>query len=184
MPKLSKITVACTKTGQFWEKSQFWLTQSQQNDCKFWTVESQQNDQFGNLYISSHGEARNIKFVQHVNPIQKVPLGTRPQELVMSLPHNHVTLTNLFISSYRDYYYQIWSVKTFFSIWVFFHGHSWFKGQQWKGKAISLSPLHHFYQLHRHLGISRVITAGSLALHIASRMKPGTFGFWENVANH
>ena len=120
MLKLSKITVACTKTGQFWEKGQFWVTQSQQNDCKFWTVETQQNDQFGNLYISSHGEARNIKFVQHVNPIQKVSLGTRPQELVMSLPHNHTTLTNLFISSYRDYYYQIWSVKTFFSIWFFF----------------------------------------------------------------
>ena len=59
----------------------------------------QQNDQFENLYISSHGEARNIKFGQQVNIIERVPLGTPPQVVVMSLAHNHVT--NLFISSYR-----------------------------------------------------------------------------------
>ena len=60
-----------------------------------------ENDQFENLYISSHGEAtRNIKFGQQVNLILRVLLGTLLQELVTSLPHNHVTLTNLFISSY------------------------------------------------------------------------------------
>ena len=53
------------------------------------------------LKISSHGEARNIKFRQQVNLIQRVPLGTLPQEVVTSLPHNHMTLTNLFISGYR-----------------------------------------------------------------------------------
>ena len=57
-----------------------------------------QNDQFENLYIFSHGEARNIKFGQQVN-IERVPLGTPPQAVVMSLAHNH--MTNLFISSYR-----------------------------------------------------------------------------------
>ena len=36
-----------------------------------------------------------------LNLIQRVPLDTLPQELVASLPHNHVTLTDLFISSYR-----------------------------------------------------------------------------------
>ena len=51
--------------------------------------------QFENLYISSHGEARNIKLVQQVNLIQRVQLGTPHQEVVTSLPHNHVTLTNL-----------------------------------------------------------------------------------------
>ena len=59
----------------------------------------QQNDQFENLYISSHGEARNIKFGHQINIIERVPLGTLPQAVVMSLAHNH--LTNLFISSYR-----------------------------------------------------------------------------------
>ena len=35
---------------------------------------------------------------------------------------------------------KIWC---FFSIWVFFHKHSWFTGQQWIGDAVSLSPFHH-----------------------------------------
>ena len=54
------------------------------------------------IYISSHGEARNIKFGQLVNLIQRVPLATLSWEVVMSLPHNHATLTNLFISRYRE----------------------------------------------------------------------------------
>ena len=51
-----------------------------------------------------------------------------------------------------------------FSIWVFYHEHSRFTGQQGKGEAISLTPLYHFHLLQRHLqhlGISRVITAES-----------------------
>ena len=63
------------------------------------------------IYISSHGEAtslpRNIKFRHQVNLIQRVLLGTPPQEVPMSLPHIHVTLTNLFIYSHRGYCYQI-----------------------------------------------------------------------------
>ena len=53
------------------------------------------------IYISSHGEDRNIKFGEEVNLIQNVPLGAPSQKVVTSLPHNHMTLTNLFISSYR-----------------------------------------------------------------------------------
>ena len=56
----------------------------------------------------------------------------------------------------------------FFSVWVFFHEHSQFTGLQGKGEAISLSPLYHFYLLHRHLDISWAITAESSPLHIAS----------------
>ena len=56
----------------------------------------------------------------------------------------------------------------FFSIWVFFHKHSLFTGQQGKGEGIFLTPLYHFHQLHRNLHISRVITAESSPLHIAS----------------
>ena len=60
------------------------------------------NDQLENLYISSHGQARNSKLGQQLNLIQRVlPQGTPCQEIVTSLPHNHVTLTNLFTSSYR-----------------------------------------------------------------------------------
>ena len=52
------------------------------------------------IYTSSHRKASNIKFGQQLNPIQRAPLGTLPQEVVMSLAHNPVT--NLFISiTYR-----------------------------------------------------------------------------------
>ena len=50
----------------------------------------------------------------------------------------------------------------------FFHKHWWFTGQQGKGETTSLTPLYHFYLLHRHLDISWVITAESLHLHITS----------------
>ena len=56
----------------------------------------------------------------------------------------------------------------FFSIWVFFHEHSRFAGQQGKGEAISLTPLYHFHPLHRHLDISLAITAEISPLHIAT----------------
>ena len=51
------------------------------------------------IYISSHGKTRNIEFGQLINIIERVPLGTPPQVVVMSLAHNHVK--NLFILSYR-----------------------------------------------------------------------------------
>ena len=41
-------------------------------------------------------------------------------------------------------------------------------GLQGKGEDISLTPHHHFHLLHRHLDISRAITAESSPLHIAS----------------
>ena len=41
----------------------------------------------------------NIKFGQQVKIIERVPLDTLPQAVVMSLAHDH--MTNLFISSYR-----------------------------------------------------------------------------------
>ena len=53
-----------------------------------------------------------------------------------------------------------------FSIWVFFHKHSRFTGQQGKGEAISLHPLCHFQPLH--LDISRAIIVESSPLHITS----------------
>ena len=52
------------------------------------------------IYISPvYGEARNIKFGQQLNIIERLPLGTPPQAAVMTLAHNHVT--NFFISIYR-----------------------------------------------------------------------------------
>ena len=55
----------------------------------------------------------------------------------------------------------------FFSMWVFFHEHSRFTGQQGKGEGIYLTPLYHFHPLHRHLDISWAITAEGSPLHIA-----------------
>ena len=66
----------------------------------------------------------------------------------------------------------------FFSIWVFFHEHSRFTGQQGKKEAIFLTHLYHFHPLHRHLDIRRAITAESLPLHIASsRTRTGNLCF-------
>ena len=65
-----------------------------------------------------------------------------------------------------------------FSIWVFFHEHSRFTGQQGKGESIYLTPLYHFHPLRRHLDINRAITAGSSPLHIAgSRTRTGNLWF-------
>ena len=42
--------------------------------------------------------------------------------------------------SLKPHVNKIWC---FFSIWVFFHKHSWFTGRQWIQDAVSLSPLHY-----------------------------------------
>ena len=55
-----------------------------------------------------------------------------------------------------------------FSIWVFYHEHSQFPGQQGKGEAIFLILFYHFHPLHRHLEIGQAITAESSLLYIAS----------------
>ena len=66
----------------------------------------------------------------------------------------------------------------FFSIWVFFHEHSQFTGQQGKWEGIYLTPLYHFHPLQRHLDISREISAESSPLHIASsRTRTGNLRF-------
>ena len=71
------------------------------NVYQFLTAQSQRNDLFDHLYFSGHGKARNIKFGQQINRIQRIPSGTSHQEVVSSLSLIHRTLTNLFISSYR-----------------------------------------------------------------------------------
>ena len=52
---------------------------------------------------------------------------------------------------------------------IFYRGfHSRITGPHGKGEGISLTPHYHFHPLHRHLGISRTITAENSPLHIAS----------------
>ena len=65
----------------------------------------------------------------------------------------------------------------FFSIWVFFHNHSWIKGLQRKGEGISLTPHYYFHTLYRHLNISWTITEESSSLHIGSS-KTRTGNLW------
>ena len=65
-------------------------------------------------------------------------------------------------------------LSCFFFVWFFFfylgfHEHSLFTGRQGKGEGIFLTPLYHFHPLHRHLDISRAITAENSPLHIATR---------------
>ena len=66
---------------------------------------------------------------------------------------------------------ELFSFVLLFSVstWVFFHEHSRFTGQQWKGEGIYLTPLYQFHPLLRHLDISRAITVESSPLPIASR---------------
>ena len=52
---------------------------------------------------------------------------------------------------------------------VFFHEHSWFTEKQGKGENILLTALHHFHPLHRHVDISRTITAERSPLYTSSR---------------
>ena len=53
----------------------------------------------------------------------------------------------------------------FFSMWIFFHEHSRITGLQGKGEGISLTPHYQFHTLHRHLDISRAITAELTSAH-------------------
>ena len=82
-----------------------------------------------------------------------------------------ITCENLFRGTF------VHSFFVFFSIWVFFHEHSRFTGQQGKGEGIYLTPLYHFHPLHRHLDISQAITAESSPLHIAGSRTHWLFGW-------
>ena len=59
------------------------------------------NDQYEDLFISNHGEARNNKFKKLINLIQRVPLVIPPKDVVKSLPGNHMILEDFVSSSYR-----------------------------------------------------------------------------------
>ena len=85
MLKVSKITDQ-PEVIQMNQEGPFLLAESQENDYQFWTAQSQQNDQFENLYIFSHGEARNIKLGQQLNLIQAFPFDTPHQEVGTPLP--------------------------------------------------------------------------------------------------
>ena len=96
------------------------------------------------------------------------------------------TFPNIFQTSSNSYgvytcrgqfFFACFYFFLFFSIWVFFHEHWRITGLQ-KGEGISLIPQYHFHQLHRHLEISRRITAESSSLHIASsRTRTGNLWF-------
>ena len=87
---------------------------------------------------------------------------------------------NFSIKDLFSKYEQLRKKFFFFTIWVSFHEHSQFTGQQGKGKAIPIILLYHYHSLHRHLGISRVITVESSPLHITcGRTRTGNLWFSE-----
>ena len=70
----------------------------------------QQNEQFENIYISSYRAATDITFEEQIHLLKRIPKDTLLQNVVTSLLDNHMTLTNLQISSFwRDYSPQIWT---------------------------------------------------------------------------
>ena len=85
----------------------------------------------------------------------------------------HIRICRVLLCYLASMVHSILSLLThiFCSVWVFFHAHSRFTGQQGKGEGIYLTSLYHFHPLHRHLGISRAITAESSPLHIASSLQ-------------
>ena len=71
-------------------------------------------------------------------------------------------------------------IYIFLSEFSFFHDHSRITGLHRKGEDISLTPHYYFHPLHRHLHISRTITAGSSSQHIgSSRTRTGKLWFSE-----
>ena len=71
------------------------------------------------------------------------------------------------------------------NIFLFFHEHCGFTGQQGKGEAVSLTLLCLFHPLYRYFGISRAITAESSPLpRLAASLEVETFGFRAQVSNH
>ena len=99
LPKHCKITVACLKSLKWTSRVNFNLPKVGRMTINF---ELLKVSKITSLKIySSHGEGRNIKLEHQLNFIQRLQVSPLPKEVVMSLPHNHVILTNLFISSYR-----------------------------------------------------------------------------------
>ena len=79
------------------------------------------------------------------------------------------------------------TLDLFFSILVFFQEHYRFTEQQWKGEAFSFTPHYHFELLHRHLNISRAITAGNdycRELTFTHSSKTWTRNFWFPSTSH
>ena len=72
-------------------------------------------------------------------------------------------MVNVLISKFRNC-----NCSFFFSIWVFFHEHSQFKGLQEKGDVISLTGLYHFYLLCSYLNKSPATKAETPLQHISS----------------
>ena len=66
---------------------------------------------------------------------------------------------------------------------VFVNEHSRITGLQGKGEGISLTPHYYFHPLHRHLDISRAITAESSPLHITCSWTQ-TGNLWFPSASH
>ena len=69
-------------------------------------------------------------------------------------------------------------LQLFFSIWVFFHDHSQFIGQQEKWEVICLTGLYHFHQFCSYLNISRATKAEtSLPLIASCRTRTRNFDY-------
>ena len=144
-------------------------------------------------YLSNPKERTKVgsSFVCWVDILSGVPRVTILGPLLFN-----ISLCNMFLISKTVYFTvytddnipfeitdNIYIYIFFFSIWVFFHEHSQITGLQGKGEGISLTPHYHFHPLHRHLDISRVITAESSTLHIASSWT-WTENVWFPSASH
>ena len=110
-----------------------------------------------------------------INELKKYQKKYNDQNTKMIEIKNELNKKNKNINKLRN--------NIFFPMLVFFHEHSRITGLQGKGEGISLIPHYHFHPLHRHLDISRAITAESSPLDIASS-RTRTGNLWFPRASH
>ena len=110
------LDMTCARSYAWFLNSWIFLSNGEGWDC-FWQAKVLSRlskitylPKVSQFFFKKKLEALNLN--NRVSLIQRVLLGTLPQRELTSLPHIHVTLTNLFISSLRGYCYQIWAVKT------------------------------------------------------------------------
>ena len=125
----------------------FWLAQIQEYCYQFRTVQIQQNDQFENARICNHGDTRNVKFGHRQTSLKGFHKGSLPDihvnltsafiwavnttpwwstsllEVVTSLPFDHMTLINLYISSYKEVPGATSYTQMFKASWTSFFKH-------------------------------------------------------------
>ena len=128
------------------------------------------------------------KVVKGVKPLLLMPetnaLSERLYSKLTRIKTYHKSNVNHNRSTTTGKFYTTW-IFFFFSLWVFFHEHSRFTGQQEKEAGIFLTPLYHFQPFHRDLNVGCTITAESSHVfvwfrYVVCKVRPTLSGVFSN----